>query len=230
MRNTWIGWHVWPFNQDFQISLKKNLTRTYETNSRLVNKNSESCRSDVCRKSWQDYNNKIIQVLSIRVRGALFSDWRLARSSIYSLSYNPSFPSMKYLPPVFLPISGFAHRGTRAHSRRKTSSEPWPSPVFFTSSDTYRGARQSCRADLRFMPSPSSSPRAPGDQTLRRIFAPSKRIFKIGLDHFDARFEGNGKTRVLFYAAQTPGLHFSASVREYSHEQTVWFSKRSVFK
>ena len=37
MRNTWIGWHVWPFNQDFQISLKKNLTTTYETNSRLVN-------------------------------------------------------------------------------------------------------------------------------------------------------------------------------------------------
>lgn len=41
------------------------------------------------------------------------------------------------------------------------------------------------------------------------------------LDNFEARFEGNGKTRVLFYAAQTPGLHFSASVREYSYEQTV---------
>jgi hypothetical protein len=232
MRNTWIGWHVWPFNQDFQISLKKNLTRTYETNSRLVNKNSESCRSDVCRKSWQDYNNKIIQVLSIRVRGALFSDWRLARSSIYSLSYNPSFPSMKYLPPVFLPISGFAHRGTRAHSRRKTSSEPWPSPVFFTSSDTYRGARQSCRADLRFMPSPSSSPRAPGDQTLRRIFAPSKRIFKIrSTTLFWSAVRGQRENQSFILCnANTCGLHFSASVREYSHEQTVWFSKRSVIK
>ena len=76
------------------------------------------------------------------------------------------------------------------------------------------------KPEFRFMPSPSSSPRAPGDQTRWRIFAPTKRIFKIGLDNFKARFEGNGKTRVLFYAAQTPGLHFSASVREYSYEQT----------
>jgi hypothetical protein len=49
-----------------------------------------------------------------------------------------------------------------------------------------------------------------------------KTNFQNSLDNFEARFEGNGKTRVFIYGAeQTPGLHFSASVREYSYEQTV---------
>ena len=75
--------------------------------------------------------------------------------------------------------------------------------------------------EFRFTPSPLSSPRASRGQTRWRIFAPSKRFFKFRPNNFEARFEGNGKTRVLFCAAQTPGLHFIASVNEYSYEQTV---------
>lgn len=45
--------------------------------------------------------------------------------------------------------------------------------------------------------------------------------FQNRAENFEARFEGNGKTRVLFCAAQTLWLYSNSSVQEYSYEQTV---------
>ena len=54
------------------------------------------------------------------------------------------------------------------------------------------------RTALRFMPSPSSSPRAPGDQTRWRILAPSKRIFKIRSTTLKRGSRATGKPGFLY--------------------------------
>ena len=54
------------------------------------------------------------------------------------------------------------------------------------------------KPEFRFMPSPSSSPRAPGDQTRWRILAPSKRIFKIRSTTLKRGSRATGKPGFLY--------------------------------
>ena len=57
-----------------------------------------------------------------------------------------------------------------------------------------------------------------------------KVCFQVCFQPVRGQPENIGKPdRVLFCGAQTPGLHFSASVREYSYEQTVWFVQKVGF-
>ena len=116
---------------------------------------------------------------------------------------------------------------------RKFASEPWPLPDFFTSSDSFRGVRQSCRADLRFMPSPSSSPRAPGNQTRWRILAPSKRIFKIRSTTLKRGSRATGKPGFYFVQSKhvgciSPRVCESNSLSKQSDFPKGWFLNNYV--
>ena len=133
-------------------------------------------------------------------------------TSIFSLSYNPSFPSMKYVAEKVLER---ALTFTRFFYMNRNSGLT-----------TLSGSSIAVRACPRHR-----AVRAPrGTKHDGGSLRQQNEYSKSGLTTLKRGSKGNGKTRVLFYAAQTPGLHFSASVREYSYEQTVWFSKRSVFK
>ena len=56
------------------------------------------------------------------------------------------------------------------------------------------------------------------DDKKKRVMAKLPLRGRVHDDHFEAQFEGEGKTRVLFFAQHTPRLNFYASVHEHAHQ------------
>ena len=93
-------------------------------------------------------------------------------------------------------------------SRRNNFFEPLPSPDVFTSSECYRGAQQSCQARISIQAlARYRAVRAPKQMA---DLCAMKINFQNRAENFEARFEGNGKTGVLF-CAQTPWLYSNSS-------------------
>ena len=89
------------------------------------------------------------------------------------------------------------------------------------------------RTALRFMPSPSSSPRAPGDQTRWRILAPSKRIFKIRSTTLKRGSRATGKPGFYFVQSKhvgciSPRVCESNSLSKQSDFPKGWFLNNYV--
>ena len=89
------------------------------------------------------------------------------------------------------------------------------------------------KPEFRFMPSPSSSPRAPGNQTRWRILAPSKRIFKIRSTTLKRGSRATGKPGFYFVQSKhvgciSPRVCESNSLSKQSDFPKGWFLNNYV--